>query len=304
MTLFPFTSPGSLIFEADFNGSGSGTGGPSDMVTYGGTGVIFNNNGSKLTPTISTSSPMAPGAGGNLSINDTGLQTVGGTGGGATFTPTSAANSFDAGYSTGPSFNSINGGFDFFWISSAVDFNAMGNSLRFLDPNGGNSGLRMTLLLGNANSFRFELTSKNSSGTIIGNATVTSSPLTFTADTLYHMGVTYSTDASGRVTTSIFFATGNTVIDTTSATNRIATFTTAGVFDPLVTTHAFNSASQFQFGYMNNAMPDTKVLGIDTLRIYDSAPTSFGAVPEPQSAALILSSLGVVTLTCRRRLLR
>lgn len=290
--------PAAVVFQADFNGSGSGTGGANDMVTYGGTGVIFNNTNSNLVPSVGTSAPILPGTGGYLSIQDNGLQTTGGTGGGATFTPTSTANSFNGGYTTGATFNSINGAFDFYFsMSSVTGFDA--NSLRFLDLNGGNSGLRMTLLLGSADKFRFELTSKNASGTIVGSATLTSSAVTFLADTVYHMGITYTTDGTGKVTTKIFLTTGNTGIDTSTNTYLIASYTTTGVFDPLTTNHAFGS-NAFNFGYVNNAVADSKLLKIDSFRLYDSVPASFTTIPEPGTAALALVGLGAMLIRRRR----
>src|SRR5580692_7704238 len=87
------TASASVIFEADFNGTNGGTGGPHDMVTVGGTGAIIAD-GTNVSSYVTDANPFAPGAGNYLEVAK--LTT---SGGGlyspALFTFASNANSWD-----------------------------------------------------------------------------------------------------------------------------------------------------------------------------------------------------------------
>ena len=75
LALFAVNAHAAIVFQADFNGSGSGTGGANDIVTSGGTGVELNVNPaqSNVDVVFSSANPLAPGAGGYLRLSDNGL---------------------------------------------------------------------------------------------------------------------------------------------------------------------------------------------------------------------------------------
>jgi hypothetical protein len=54
-----------VIFQADFNGPGGGTGGSNDMVTVGGTGAIVAD-GVNVQAVITNANPFTPGGGNYL----------------------------------------------------------------------------------------------------------------------------------------------------------------------------------------------------------------------------------------------
>ncbi|HAU36166.1 MAG TPA: hypothetical protein DCX07_00430, partial [Phycisphaerales bacterium] len=64
-----------LVFQADFNGSGSGTGGAGDIVTSGGTGSLTDAS-------VIGTSPLSSASGNYLNVVDSGAGT-----GYATFSP-------------------------------------------------------------------------------------------------------------------------------------------------------------------------------------------------------------------------
>jgi MYXO-CTERM domain-containing protein len=295
-------APASVVFQADFNGSGSGTGGSSNIVTSGGTGTIFNNTNSNVVPTIGSSTPVTPGAGGYLNVQDNGLQTTGGTGGGVTFTPTSAANSFDSWLTqngAGTNKDSVVGAFDFFFVMNNMGGTFNANSLRFFDMSGGANGMRLILNNSNANRLQLELINVSNSALNVTASNPSGSPITFTQGTLYHVAGTATTNMlDGRITMSLYLAEGNTAIDTTSATHRIGQATSSGSYD---VTQAFNSANGFNFGYLNNSVADTKALELDSFRVYNSVPTTFGTIPEPGTAVMALVGVAGLWAVRRRR---
>jgi len=59
------TANASVIFQADFNGTNGGTGGPNDLVTLGGTGAIVAD-GVNVVAFVTNANPFAPGAGNYL----------------------------------------------------------------------------------------------------------------------------------------------------------------------------------------------------------------------------------------------
>jgi hypothetical protein len=297
------TSQAALVFQADFNGSGSGTGGVSDIVQAGGSGVIYSQSGSNATSSVSSTSPLSGGSGGYLSIGDAGVNTTNGTGAGVTFSPASVGNSFDSwltqnGVSAGV--DSLTGGFDFFFRMDSMSGTWNSNSLRFLDISGGTNGLRLVLNNNSTNRLQLELINVSNSSLNVTANNPSSSPIAFTEGTLYHVAGTVATNSStGRVTLSLYLAEGNTAIDTSSSTYRIGQATSSGSYD---VTQAFNSVNGFNFGLVNNNVSDIKSMGIDSFRIYDSVPATFSTlpIPEPASLGVILMS-GTLFLVRRRR---
>jgi hypothetical protein len=261
-----------VVFQADFKNE--------NPVSYGGWGAVFADAGANATVSIQSSSPLVSGAGDYLSIVDDGVQTSSATTAGINFYPNSEVNSFDSwlehdGAGTGK--DTVNGAFDFYFSLSDMGGSLSGNSLRFLDLHGGSGGLRLVFNLLTADRLSLQLIDYSSgSGVIIAEAKSDSGAFGSIEEAqVYHVAGAASTDSAGKVTLSIFWATGNTEIVTSDTTHRIATATSNSSFDA---THAFGSDAGFQFGLMQNTVADSKELSIDQFSVYDSVPSEFGVI--------------------------
>lgn len=285
-----------VVFQADFNGSGSGTGGAADIVTFGGTGELWNVNPahSNVDVSFTSGAPLIAGSGGYMSLNDKGQFDTNNRGAGVTFKPASAENSFDSWYADTSStlgYDTINGGFNFLFRTNS-DANLGTNALRFFDANGGSSGYRLILTSTQTDRINFQLFQ---GGTLVANAGF--GEVNLVAGVTYHVAGTISTDNIGRATVNLYLAPGGTAIDTTSTTHLIASTTTTNPLDAGdALSGAFGSASSFSFGHLQNSAEDIKVLDVDAFRIYNAIPDTFtplGVIPEPATAGLLLGALAL-----------
>ncbi|MEI8195254.1 MAG: glycosyl hydrolase family 28-related protein, partial [Phycisphaerae bacterium] len=275
-TLEPRRLLSAVVFEADFNGIGTGTG-AGNLVSIGGTGTLITVG--NVTAGQSTGSPFInPDSGGYLHLADTGS---GSGSAGANLLPQAAANSPDVWYTNGGSatFDTLNGAFDFFFRSTlaSASWDSSGTAFRPLDISGGNNGLRLILNAPAANKLQLELLAYNASGTSVLDLKASNASANLAANTLYHMAGTLTTDASGKVTIKLFVAPGNSDIDPTSSTYLLASASSAAALDAAasnVITHAFNSAGGFIFGKTNNTDTLTQNQDFDTFRIFTASTTS------------------------------
>jgi hypothetical protein len=291
-----------VVFQADFNGTGSSTGGVSDMVTLGGTGVINNPRIDQSLITVSNplTSPLGAGTGAYLHFDDTGTQTASRFAG-VTFTPTNKDSSFDSWYgntSGTVGYDTLNGGFDFLFRTSS-NANLGGNTLRLLDLNGGAAGYRLVLTSSATDKLQLQLLQN---GTILATADSGHDSVNLSANITYRIGATVTTDNSGKVTLKLFKASGDTSIDTSSADHLIASSTTTSALDGNDSiSSSFNSAAGFNFGLQSNSDDDIKTVDLDSFRIYDSAPTTFSSIPEPGTFSLVMGSLIGAGVCLQRR---
>ncbi|WP_269522746.1 hypothetical protein [Coraliomargarita parva] len=271
------TASADLVFQADFNGTGGGTGGASDIATYGGTGSIYD--------TAADDDISASVSGGKLVITD-GSGYVGRPVG-VTFDPTSIDNGFNSWFentSDTLGYDSINGALDFYFKSTE---NALtGNSVRAIDTR-----------IGQDDQFRIVVTT-NVTGVLTlqildyssGTGTVIMAPsynfYEYQANTLYHVAVTVETGVDGLITGKIFVAEGNTTISSSAIPSISGT--TAGSVD---TTGTVNDNS-FRFGTSDVAVD--RVLELDSFRLYDSVPAEFSAIPEPKLVGLSVGSMALL----------
>ena len=279
LMLMAFPVRAQVVFQADFNGSGTGTGETSNIVTYGGTASLASVT--NMSAGIGTSPVLLTGAPGFLHLNDTDATT--GTAG-ASITPKSAAQSMDSWYVDGgaTTFDTINGGFDFYFRSSVASstWDGTGGDFRPIDLSGGHSGLRLIVNAPTINRLQLELIGYNSAGTAVQNLITSTSP-NIAANTLYHLAVTVTTNATGYVTINLFLAQGDVPINTASNAYLVASTTSTTVFDPPGTnaiTHAFNSTSGYTFGQADYASPHVKTIDFGSFRIYNAVPNVFPTV--------------------------
>lgn len=216
------------VFSADFNGTGSGTGGATDVVSIGGTGAVGASAGS--TYTIKSSPAMGQANYLNVATAAAGNTTQQSI---ATFTPTTAGSWKSLTGTTtlsGVAYTTLNGAFDIFVRRNA---SASGDQSWFrpvdVDGRSGNAGLRI-ILTGVGNSLQFQLSSNSTSpyafstgGTWNASTVVMTPGYTLATGTAYHIAVTLNTDPlTGLVTAKLFAVSGGAAIDTTSGTNLLA----------------------------------------------------------------------------------
>ncbi|WP_269522745.1 hypothetical protein [Coraliomargarita parva] len=270
-----------VVFQADFNGTGSGTGGASDIATLGGTGSIYD--------TASDDDIVSSISDGKLTVTD-GAAKVGRKVG-VTLNPTSIDNGFNSWFedtSDSLGYDSVNGALDFFFQSTETELT--GTSIRPIDVRlGQNDQLRLILTTNTPSSgtgpFAVQILDYSSgSGVNIGGASYNFSD--YQANTLYHVAVTLETGVDGLITTNIYITEGNTTIS--SAAIADGSETTSASFNSTGTT--LNNS--FTFG--THDIDVARVVEFDSFRLYDSIPTEFSAIPEPQTFALSFGSIALL----------
>jgi hypothetical protein len=298
----------SIVLQADFSGSGTGTG-AGNIVTSGGTGALYQNNtaGTNYQSSIITSSELAPGSGGYLQVQSTATAATYTYGAGVklTGTGTTPANPVNSWYHDGgiTTFDTLNGSLDFFYDSNSPS-SSWNSTTRFIETGGFAHRTRLILVGTATGALQWQVVSYgNSTGgadILLNNAVA--GP-TLAADTLYHIAVTVSTNpTSGLVTLTEYWAQGNTAIDSNSSKATVTSTKTLDSSSNLVTT-GFNGSS-LNFGYF--ASPTTNTTKFDAMRIYDSplgsgATTAyFAAIPEPAAGLLALGALAGLMIRRRR----
>lgn len=217
----------------------------------------------------------------------------------------------------GSQYVALHGGSDFFLSASsagASGFNTnwtrpfdIGSSssggLRFIMNAQGTNTMRLEFLAGTdaflsgtdfltkSNAIRFD-------GIVPGGA--------WSTDTTYHFGFTFVT-VNDVITVKLFGATGDQAIDTTVNTNLLGS-TSFKIDAAVVTAGLPTGAFGFNIGgYSSGYVADDVNTGSgagrnvsgDALRLYNSAPASFAAIPEPTTLAFL--GLGLAPLLLRRR---
>ena len=300
LMLLSGTAPGAMIYQVTFSGAAGSSNGDAIYGVTGGTATIRDNGTG--TAEVVTPPPDFLTGGYLRTFYPNGASAPYG----ALITPASPANALAALFSTDPTSGQrqLEGGLDFFFQND-TDLDR-GEELRFLDnDNRSNNGLRIVVqggsslgdlyveVIGNANAFGDGTTNK---------VTRATSAFQIPADTLYHLGVTFSTDdTTGETTVRLFGLEGNQTLDT-SATTLTEGFLGSLSFNlnEAVVTNGFISGA-YDIGALRNSGAD-KLQYFDHYRLYDAVPAAFLAVPEPSSVILASGGLlGLAFLGWRRR---
>lgn len=248
------TTNAAIIFQADFNGPGAGTGGSNNVVSIGGTGHLLT--GSAMNVAVTNLNPFTSLSGNHLNFNAvTFPNTSGSNGSPVTFLFSTISNSFRAWQ--GPNIaaadmNCVNlrGAFDCFFRKNSNTGGSYGTLMRPIDltartswgtPALGTNFLQV-LLTGNGNNYAPTLTVAapaaltNQDGSTINFITnmvsggfpgtgTSFTPsqrtiLVFTAQdamtngTIYHLGIAFETDTNGVITFTTYRRVGTGPIDT------------------------------------------------------------------------------------------
>jgi hypothetical protein len=308
-----------VIFQADFNGPGAGTGGADNMVTLGGTGIV-QADGTNTICSFTDANPFVPGGGNYLEVNH--------LGGGGPFAPVlftfdSAANTWPAWQGTnitdtnGNADITLNGAYDVFFrvdsSSSTNDMSAIRTIQQYVWSDGGNglsvvlngqTGGYMILQIQNA-AFNLGVTPQaitnftSSSGSIAYDPNYDAINMYFNSSTPltnglpYHLAFTMNTDTnSGLVTVGIYLKQGTGAIDSKldqvgwASFNLLATNLTdwaGNLTDICFTNQPWNFAADW-------AADGAFVADYAQTRIFNSAPGSFTALSGSTSATLSFSS--------------
>jgi len=285
--LLPAGMNAALIFQADFKGTGTGTGGAADMVTFGGTGSLATATG--VTNSIAGATPFG-GVGGNYLSCSTAA-------GAAVFLPLatvnfgSVANSFAAlqGLNVG-SYTTLNGAFDVFFRPNAI---VPGDSgyFRPVDTIGGAGGEGLRLIFngnaggglvfeihGNAGDPVLNFTGGPGASHSNNSAILTGGAIT-TPGQIYHAGFTLQTDATGLITMRMFLQPGTGPIETNGTPLSSATFR----LNASIVGIAFDGADPWTLREFSAHTTPVSV-DYDTVRLYDSDPGSFPGLTLPSAA--------------------
>lgn len=277
-----------IILQADFKGSGSGTGGKDDIVTLGGTATLYDGPDSDAS--IFNTAPFVTSgmssSGGYLSV----LTTNSTIGGRVNITPSSSASSLAAMTVVTNGHIVLRGGLDFFFrnlrdISKIAEFRPIDTNNLLAN------GLRLVLYNLDGNKFRLKTISNNASGLYTGGeggppvkSFVYDFPAHISSNTLYHLGISFDGTDSGNVTAEVWLKEGTGAIDF-SQDIPVGSLT-FGINESVVATGF--ATGNFAFGKLDirGDLPSTQEF--DCLRIYKETPGAFSALPVPVVGTVIL----------------
>ena len=295
-----------LVFEAGFNGSGGGTGGVSDVVNLGGTGVIY------VPPPTSTATggvqSTAPTLGGGSYLHTAVPADSGGGGSGviANFTPTADASSWAAMATKPGSQLLLNGAFDtFFRINQGTladntfkpfDFgSASASQVRFQLGNLNPGGALRLYITGTTNWYVAGSTAGSSHGLAVANATQIYYDFTvptITLGTINHVALTLSSNSTtGLATVNLYTRADNQAINYSTDGRGYLTF---NIDESVMTGSTFFKTGAWSFGDQSRQSGAAKSVDMDMVRLYNAVPTEIAAIPEPTTWALLAFSLTTV----------
>jgi hypothetical protein len=331
------TANAEVIFQADFNGTGGGTGGTNDMVTVGGTGAIIAD-GVNVKSFITNTNPFTPGGGNYLEVQKLT------TSGGGLYSPvlfTFAANSnswdgwqgpnvLDATSGSGECIG-LHGAQDVFFRvntnSDSVNAGGVNNlfCIRTIEQyswSDGGNGLSLRLNGQNNGSMVFQIQNAGNNGGIVPDAivNVTTSggnidpePLydiinmnftdhgnLFTNGLVYHVAFSLNTDTNGLTTVALYVKQGTGAIDLVQDIQGWASFN-------IVATNMvdFNgnptevcfTNQPWNFGVGWANDGQPFVCDYAAPRSYNSVPATFTALPAPLKFLPPVVNSGNITLS-------
>lgn len=285
------TAQAAIVFQADFNNATS-----AGLVTIGGTGALRTS--AHYTPSIETTNTWLDA--GYLRIVNHKTATSGASNA-VTLTPASAASSWAA-LHTGGNKSVLNGGADFFVRVASIDETRADAWFRPIDFGSVNDGgLRLILESQGTDQLRLQIhsaanglirTNETTAGTLTATGT-----FNFSQGDIAHIGFTFATDTDGWITMNLFATKTTGAIDTSSATDRIASLTFK-IDSSIVTSGLGSGVFTLNGGYLSGT---ASTLDFDSFRIYDEVPASFSSIPEPSVASMLIGGAALMLAAARRQ---
>ena len=301
-----------IIFQADFLGTGGGTGGSNDLVTIGGTGAIVAD-GINVKVLVTNANPLIPGATNNY-LEVRRLTTTPGTGtyNAVNFNFNSDGNSWLAWQgpdnllvtnSNGDNDSVFHGAFDvFFRVNSSSGGSDDITAFRPLDSIGGSNGGTNGLTISQwGQTAAYITTGVRAAPAVDENNFINPAFVNFTdvlggysdgiaqlyesitfpgngpilAGFTYHLAFTLNTDTNGLTTMNTYLVNGGGAIDPASSADLLGSITFEA--DASVIQTAFTNLP-WQFGGTWGS-PGPCVIDYASPRLYDSVPASFASLP-------------------------
>jgi len=220
---------------ANFNGAASNTGlggTGANVLDVGGTGTLVQALGESASIGSAATQFTSNGSGSGAYLHVSLLANGGSAGGGAKITSINPRYSWARIFDRRTGEFLVNGGFDFF-LRPGENYPTTGGAqyMRAIDIGSpGSNSIRMVFYYGGTNQILLQVITPTNGG---GNPNIVGAipaGLSFTQGSIYHFGVTFSTDASKSpplTTAKIYLASGDVPIDTTSSANLIGSGTFA-----------------------------------------------------------------------------
>lgn len=280
------------VFQADFNGSGTSTGGTANAVTLGGSSALVSTT--NVTTTVVGSTLLGANTG---NYAHTTWQAGAQASDLIRFYPSTAANSFSCLYSgtitsAGKTYTALNGAYDIFtrlntisvtgsaeWCGPFVIYPSGNNKLGLTFGGVGYGALRAQVLTTGAGISNFSI--YNGTDTAGGTTSIAGSSYQFVEtkafkpvamNTTYHLGLTFNTDSTGLITMKVFGTTGTGPIDTTATPLVSATFRLdSAILGPTPLTSGSWAARGSSKGTGMSA-------DFESMRLYNKDPGTFSAI--------------------------
>ena len=299
-----------LVFEADFQGPGNGTGGSTNIVALGGTGQLVTT--ANVVGTITNQNPVVAGGANYLSSAVVAGYT--GAGNPVTLEFASPANSWtawqgdDIAGPSGTNYTQLHGAFDMFCCPEAFDPGNAGwcRPVDMISWSGGGGGTMQVILEGVNPGVQLDIIAVNWADgvtpdaildfTNISNTTLNTlgriqlkggDIITAGTNVVYHIGFSITTYTnSGLTTAKLFLQTGTNAMDTTDATGAPVASATFRINSALVGSGAFVDVPWKLMQVWGASAVAPKVIDVASVRLYDTVPASFRALGAPLPAPL------------------
>ena len=286
------------VYSAGFDGASGTLNGANVVGVSGGTAsLLLGGNQGQSRAWVETAAPGF-GDGGFLRTTNLG----GPNPYGIIVMPADAAHSLGAMSALVDGKWQINGGLDFFYRSDKAISDAAA-ALRLFGVSNA-TGLAIENFT-SGDTVYMKAAGYNAGGNGESYTQNSNSTFTFAANTIYHMGLVFSTDAAGNSTNMKFMVQEGTGAIDTSATTLVNGFVSIAGFtlDP---SRTGLSSGAWTFGNIETYGPNVGknspyVQDFDNLRLYDAVPSSFGAIAVPEPMSLGLLALSGLALLRRRK---
>lgn len=258
-----------VIQRANMSGTGTSTGGATDLLESGGNGSLIAGAGGN-TVAISSTTPFTGTSGSYVRFTRVAAGTNAAR---VQTTPLMPHTSWGRLFTLRSGEWQLNGAFDFFWRPAQTP--TASGSMRPIDLGNTPNGLRITFYNTSATNLRSEIITPAGGGGVILNG---SYPAGFAANQVYHLGATFTTNPATGVTTMKMYAVpGTGAIDTTALTSQIGSI--SFTINPTIVTNTTGwlGGDPWRLGDAG-VVTGTTINDYDRVTLYYKDPGSFPAL--------------------------